>query len=161
MLGRPPADAGVFSHWHGRAATTGPHLGSATIRHICSVNRSVLIVDDHASFRVSARLLLSAEGYEVVGEAEDGRTGLAAAERLAPDVVLLDVRLPDTNGFEVAAELAARCAAIVVLTSSHDGSDFGTLVQNSGAGGFIPKADLSGAALDALLQGATQSPGGP
>jgi DNA-binding NarL/FixJ family response regulator len=125
------------------------------------VNRSVLIVDDHASFRVSARLLLTAEGYEVVGEAEDGRTGLSEAERLAPDVVLLDVFLPDIDGFEVASEIAARGAVIVVLTSSHDGGDFGALVQESGAGGFIPKAELSGEALDALLQGTTQVPEGP
>ena len=121
----------------------------------------MLIVDDHASFRVSARLLLTAGGYEVVGEAEDGRTGLSEAERLAPDVVLLDVFLPDIDGFEVASEIAARGAAIVVLTSSHDGGDFGALVQESGAGGFIPKAELSGKALDAVLQATTQVPEGP
>jgi two-component system response regulator EvgA len=125
------------------------------------VNRSVLIVDDHASFRASARLLLTAEGYEVVGEAEDGRSGLSEAERLVPDIVLLDVFLPDIDGFEVASELTARGAAIVILTSSRDGRDFGPLVRESGAGGFIAKSALSGHALDALLEGRTESPGGP
>lgn len=121
----------------------------------------MLIVDDHKSFRASARLLLTAEGYKVVGEAEDGRTGLSEAERLAPDLVLLDVVLPDIDGFQVASELAARGPAIVVLTSSRDRRDFGSLVQESAACGFIPKTELSGKALDALLEGGTELPGGP
>ena len=66
---------------------------------------SVLIVDDHPSFRASARMLLECEGFEVVGEAEDGMSALEAVDRLQPDVVLLDVQLPDINGFEVAARL--------------------------------------------------------
>jgi len=114
---------------------------------------TVLIVDDHPSFRASARALLQAEGFEVVGEAADGAEALRAAEELRPDVVLLDVQLPDIDGFEVAAELARRNgrAPAVVLTSSRDGSDFGPLVTQSGARGFVPKADLSAAALVALL----------
>jgi DNA-binding NarL/FixJ family response regulator len=113
---------------------------------------TVLIVDDHPSFRTTARLLLEAEGYLVVGEAEDGATALTEAARLQPDWVLLDVRLPDGNGFDVAATLSAnRDAPAVVLTSSHDSSDFGSLVARSGARGFVPKSELSGAALAALL----------
>lgn len=122
------------------------------------MNKGVLIVDDHASFRANARLLLSSEGYIVVGEAADGRTGLAEAERLAPDIVLLDVFLPDIDGFQVASELTARTLGIVVLTSSHDGRDFGSLIQESGAHGFIPKMELSGRALDALVEGRSESP---
>ncbi len=68
---------------------------------------SVLIVDDHPSFRLSARRMLEAYGYTVVGEAEDGERALAAAEELKPDLVLLDVQLPDIDGFEVAERLAA------------------------------------------------------
>ncbi len=120
----------------------------ATIR---PMTRSVLIVDDHQSFRQSARLLLEAEGYEVLGEAEDGRSALSEAERLGPEVVLLDVFLPDVDGFEVAAELTARGLAVVVLTSSRDGQDFGSLIEESGARGFIPKPELSGTALAALI----------
>ena len=114
---------------------------------------SVLIVDDHPSFRASARALLQAEGFEVVGEAADGAEALRAAEELHPDVVLLDVQLPDTDGFDVAARLTrgAANAPAVVLTSSRDGSDFGPLVAYSGARGFVPKAELSAAALADLL----------
>ena len=113
---------------------------------------TVLIVDDHPSFRASARALLEAEGFEVVGEAEDGASGLRAARELSPELVLLDVQLPDLNGFEVAAQLTdGGNGPVVVLVSSRDGSDFGSLVESSGARGFIPKAELSGAALVALI----------
>jgi len=113
----------------------------------------VLIVDDHPSFRTNARAVLEAEGFDVVGEAEDGLSGLDAAARLEPQLVLLDVHLPDIDGFEVAARLTnGGGGPAVVLVSSRDGSDFGPLVSRSGAKGFIPKAELSGAALRALLQ---------
>ena len=114
---------------------------------------NVLIVDDHPSFRTSARAVLEAEGFDVVGEAEDGASGLDAAAKLAPQLVLLDVHLPDIDGFEVAARLTnGGGGPAVVLVSSRDSSDFGPLVSRSGAKGFIPKAELSGAALRALLQ---------
>lgn len=113
---------------------------------------SILIVDDHPSFRAVARRLLEAEGYVVVGEAEDGAAAIAAVRALRPEIVLLDVHLPDTNGFDVAAELtAAGPAPVVVLVSSHESADFGPLVSRSGARGFVSKGDLSGAALSALV----------
>jgi Response regulator containing a CheY-like receiver domain and an HTH DNA-binding domain len=113
---------------------------------------TVLIVDDHPSFRASARELLEAEGFEVIGEAEDGASALAAIHELRPDVVLLDVQLPDMNGFEVAAEVTSNGSGpAIVLVSSRDGSDFGPLVHESGARGFIAKGDLSGARLSALI----------
>jgi DNA-binding NarL/FixJ family response regulator len=113
---------------------------------------SVLIVDDHPSFRANARALLEAEGFDVIGEAEDGESALSEAARLSPELVLLDVQLPDLDGFEVAARLTnGGSGPAVVLVSSRDGSDFGPLVERSGARGFIPKAELSGAALTALL----------
>ena len=113
---------------------------------------SVLIVDDHPSFRATARALLQAEGFDVVGEAENGVAALRQAKELHPDVVLLDVQLPDFDGFEVASRLTGNgTGPRVVLTSSRDGSDFGPLVPQSGARGFIPKAELSGAALKAVL----------
>jgi DNA-binding NarL/FixJ family response regulator len=113
---------------------------------------TVLIVDDHPSFRASARALLEAEGFVVVGEAENGVQALRVAKETRPDVVLLDVQLPDFDGFEVASRLTANgSSALVVLTSSRDGSDFGHLVPDSGARGFIPKAELSGEALTALI----------
>jgi DNA-binding NarL/FixJ family response regulator len=111
---------------------------------------SVLIVDDHPSFRASARMLLECEGYVVVGEAADGRTALEAVRELRPDLVLLDVQLPDIDGPEVAARLAEANGAnpAIILTSSRDLEDIGVL---SGVRGFIPKSELSGAALEALL----------
>jgi CheY-like chemotaxis protein len=116
------------------------------------VPTSVLIVDDHPSFRASARRMLEAGGYTVVGEAADGEAALAAAEKLAPDLVLLDVQLPDIDGFEVAARLESRGSApVIVLTSSRDGADFGTAVAESPARGFIAKAELSGATLAELV----------
>ena len=112
------------------------------------MNRTVLIVDDHPSFRQVARLLLEAAGYSVVGEAADGAAALENARRLRPELVLLDVHLPDLDGFDVAARITGgEDAPVVILTSSHDGSDFGTLVECSGARGFIPKAELSGERL--------------
>lgn len=116
-----------------------------------TVSKSILIVDDHATFRRSARLLLEAEGYEVVGEAEDGRSALSAAEILKPEIVLLDVYLPDVDGFEIASELTSRGRAVVVLISSRDGRDFGPLVAESGARGFIAKTELSGASLATVV----------
>lgn len=113
---------------------------------------SVLIVDDHPSFRSSARMLLEAEGFDVVGEARDGRSALTEAARLRPDVVLLDVQLPDIDGIEVAAELTSSVGGpAVVLTSSRDLADLGPVRERCAVRGFIPKAELSGAALEALL----------
>jgi DNA-binding NarL/FixJ family response regulator len=111
---------------------------------------TVLIVDDHPSFRATARLLLEVEGYDVIGEAEDGETAITAAERLRPDLVLLDVNLPGIDGFAVARELQG--GPTVILISSRDPSDYGTLVSASGARGFISKAELSGDALAQLLR---------
>jgi two-component system response regulator EvgA len=113
---------------------------------------SVLIVDDHPSFRASARRLLEAEGFEVVGEAGDGHAAIAAARELQPDLVLLDVQLPDLDGFEVAARLAASgLRSAVILTSSRNPAEYGQLDTDTAVRGFVPKAELSGAVLTALL----------
>jgi DNA-binding NarL/FixJ family response regulator len=119
-----------------------------------AVPMSVLIVDDHARFRARARRLLESEGFTVVGEAHDGASGLAAARDLAPDVVLLDVHLPDADGFDLAASFADAGEGdgpIVILTSSLDASDVVSLLPESGARGFVPKDQLSGPALAAVL----------
>jgi DNA-binding NarL/FixJ family response regulator len=114
---------------------------------------TVLVVDDHPSFRRTARALLESEGFEVVGEAADGASAIEAVRSLRPDVVLLDVYLPDIDGFEVAAALSRNGPqSKIVLTSSHDVRDFGRLVEGSGALGFIPKAELSRATLCPLLE---------
>ena len=116
------------------------------------MSTKVLIVDDHPTFRSTARLLLESEGFDVVGEAPDGMSAIAAAGELRPDLVLLDVNLPDLDGFDVASRITSTNGApAVVLTSSRDSSDFGPLVHRSGACGFIPKGELSGAALAKLM----------
>ena len=114
--------------------------------------RTVVIADDHPSFRASARAILQSEGFDVVGEAEDGAGALAAVHALDPDVLLLDVQLPDMDGFAVCGELSLNGGPpAVVLVSSRDASDYGGLIEQSGARGFIPKAELSGTALSDLL----------
>jgi DNA-binding NarL/FixJ family response regulator len=116
------------------------------------VSPTILIVDDHPTFRATARMLLEAEGYDVIGEAPDGHSAIDEARRLGPDVVLLDVNLPDIDGFAVAERITAEERhPAVVLVSSRDPSDFGPLVAGSGARGFIPKGELSGAAIAELL----------
>jgi DNA-binding NarL/FixJ family response regulator len=116
------------------------------------VEWTILIVDDHPGFRSAARALLEADGFEVVGEAADGESGLAAAARLRPGLVLLDIQLPDLDGFEVARRLSqAGDPPLVVLVSSRDSSAYRRRLADSPARGFVAKSDLSGAALSALL----------
>jgi DNA-binding NarL/FixJ family response regulator len=123
-------------------------VGATRIRPVMSV----LIVDDHPSFRASARRLLEAEGFNVVGEAADGHEAIAAALELKPDLVLLDVQLPDLDGFEVAGRLnALGLLSAVILTSSRDAREYGPLIAESPMRGFVPKAELSGAVLTHLL----------
>jgi DNA-binding NarL/FixJ family response regulator len=119
------------------------------------MSRRVLIVDDHSGFRAQARALLTAAGYRVVGEAGDGASALRAVSDLSPDVVLLDVQLPDTTGFEVARQvLDDPDPPAVVLISSRAASDYGRRIGASGARGFISKADLSAPAVRAVIEGA-------
>ena len=115
--------------------------------------RRVLVVDDHPSFRKCARALLTSEGFDVVGEAEDGASALALAAELSPDLVLLDIQLPDISGFEVVSRLHEKNPELeIVLVSSRDGSAYGSSLGASGARGFITKGDLSGPALARLLE---------
>jgi DNA-binding NarL/FixJ family response regulator len=113
---------------------------------------TILLIDDHAAFRTQARALLAADGFSVIGEAVDGVSGLEAVRTLRPDVVLLDIGLPDIEGFEVARELAVTGPpSFVVLTSSREASDYGPRLTSSRAVGFITKDELSGAAIRALV----------
>jgi DNA-binding NarL/FixJ family response regulator len=112
----------------------------------------VLIVDDHTDFRRSARALLEAEGFHVVGEAADGSEAIRAVDLLQPDVVLLDIQLPGPDGLTVAEQIGARSdSPTLVLISSRDAAAYGPRLAQSPARGFIPKGALSGEALAALL----------
>ena len=127
-------------------------MAAASTRGHDGAMRTVLIVDDHATFRGSARAVLEAGGFDVVGEAATVEEALEAVARTLPQVVLLDVELPDGNGFDLAERLTANGAKVnVVLVSSRDYSDFVALVTQSGARGFLPKAELSGERLAALV----------
>jgi CheY-like chemotaxis protein len=111
----------------------------------------VLVVDDHAGFRRLARRVLERAGFQVA-EASDGAGAVAEAGRLRPDVVLLDIQLPDVDGFAIAELLAeAEHPPPVVLTSTREAVDYGERVRRSSAVGFLPKTALSGPALKALL----------
>ena len=113
---------------------------------------TILVVDDHGGFRATARRLLERDGWSVIGEAADGLTGLAAAASLAPDVVLLDIGLPDVDGFAVAERLAARAGApSIILISSRDHETYRERVRSSPAAAFLAKQDLDGAVLRSLL----------
>ena len=115
---------------------------------------TVLIVDDHAAFRSSARLLLESEGFQVIGEADNGESAVEKTAELGPDLVLLDVQLPDIDGFEVASRVThTDSSPVVILVSSREAADFGPLVSSCGARGFVAKADLSGDRVRSLLDG--------
>ena len=130
-------------------ATMRDPTPSATID---GMRPTVLIVDDHASFRDAAGALLESDGFRVVGEAADGESALTAVAWLQPQIVLLDVQLPDMDGFAVAAELAARPGApVVVLVSSRDATAYAARLGDTPALGFLAKRDLSGAALAAIV----------
>jgi DNA-binding NarL/FixJ family response regulator len=124
----------------------------ATCGTISCVRPTVLIVDDHAAFRASARALLQAEGFDVVGDASDGASALQAVLRLRPEIVLLDIQLPDLDGLAVAEQLAAVSnAPAIVLISSRDAAVYGPRIRSAPACGFIPKSALSGETLAALV----------
>jgi DNA-binding NarL/FixJ family response regulator len=114
--------------------------------------QTVLVVDDHEGFRTYARVFLGTQGFDVVGEAVDGAAALEASSRLNPDVVLLDVQLPDIDGFEVSRRLTAgRDAPIVVLVSTREADDYGARIRECGARAFLTKSKLTASAVREVL----------
>jgi DNA-binding NarL/FixJ family response regulator len=114
---------------------------------------SVLIVDDHAGFVAEARQLLEADGFDVVGEAEDGQAAIKLLAAGHPDLVLVDIALPDMDGFTLAGLLvAATPRSQIILISSRDQSTYGSRVADAPAIGFLRKDDLSGSAIRRLIR---------
>jgi DNA-binding NarL/FixJ family response regulator len=134
-------------------ATAVPTLArSADFGDYLCMSQTVLIVDDNPRFRVRARRWLEAEGYTVVGEAADGASALDESSARKPEVVLLDVQLPDMSGLVVAEHLVREPEPpVVVLTSTHDLNEFGDAVERCGARGFVPKAELTAETLAEVL----------
>ena len=148
----------LVSAGSGLAPIRARYLGPAPMQvaeesaTLSGMGRSILIVDDHDGFRSFARAVLEADGFEVVGEAADGVSALEAAGRLRPDLVLLDVQLPDLDGFEVAERLAREeDPPVVVLVSTRDAASYRNRLVRTPARGFISKAELSGPAVTAVV----------
>jgi CheY-like chemotaxis protein len=143
--------------WHGSfrrlfETAASPDAGARDLWQDRSMARTVLIVDDHEAFRESASALLEAEGFRVVGQAADAEAAVSESQRLRPEVVLLDIRLPGLDGFAVAERLSALPdAPLVVLISSRDAAAYGPRLEAAPARGFIAKRELSGEALAALV----------
>lgn len=123
---------------------------SATIGHVAV---TVVIVDDHAGFRRAARAVLESEGFIVLGEAGDARSGYDLVASVRPDVALLDIGLPDEDGFELTDRLMVRAdPPIVVLISGRGRAFYQDRLDRTRARGFIAKRDLTGATLGALMR---------
>ncbi len=116
------------------------------------MRQTVLIVDDSSAFRASARALLEADGYAVIGDAVDGGDAVAQATRLRPQVVLLDIQLPDEDGFSVADRLAGLPdPPVVVLVSGRPVETYAGRLAVTTARGFVAKDELFDGALASLL----------
>jgi DNA-binding NarL/FixJ family response regulator len=144
---------------HIGAATGSPFSAATDARERLRCNpsemrESVVIVDDNDAFRARTRALLDAEGYDVLGEADDGAGGLRLLRELRPDLALLDVQLPDTDGFTLAERLHAGGGdTAVIIISTREADDYASSVARCGALGFISKSELCGAAMQQLVAG--------
>jgi two-component system chemotaxis response regulator CheY len=109
---------------------------------------TVLVVDDYPDFRLAARMMLESVGYRVVAEADCGAEALRLGASARPDLILLDIELPDMDGFAVSRELVSRFPTlVVVLCSVRDGGDYHLRARACGARGFVGKSTLSPASF--------------
>lgn len=123
-------------------------------------DRRVLVVDDQAPFRSAARAVVErTPGFAVAGEASGGEEGVEAAVALAPDLVLMDIRMPDLDGIAATDRIASRAPGVVVfLLSTYARDDLPEEVSTSGAAAYLHKEELSPAVLADLWR--THRPGG-
>lgn len=101
----------------------------------------LLLVDDHAVLRAGLRMLLSADPeLQIVGEAETGTEGVRMAEELQPDVVLMDISMPDMNGIEATRRIKSCCPEVAVLAlTMHEDDQYFFEMLSAGASGYVPK----------------------
>jgi len=117
------------------------------------VSRSVLIVDDDDAFRNLATRILTGWGHVVIGEAGTAAEALARVAELRPDTVLIDIGLPDGDGFALTARLRGMPWPVrVVLISSDADRANAAAADRAGASGFVPKDELSGPGLRQLIE---------
>jgi DNA-binding NarL/FixJ family response regulator len=123
---------------------------------------TVVTIDDQPRFRALARQLVdSVPGLHVIADASTGHEGLALVRSLRPDVVLLDVNLPDIDGIKVCVQLREeRPTPMVILVSSDDEPEYATAAHECGALAFVPKQRLTAALLQAILRAGPGSGGG-
>jgi DNA-binding NarL/FixJ family response regulator len=110
----------------------------------------VLIVDDHPTFRRAARRVLARlPGFELVGEADTGEESIEAARLLRPDLVLMDVHLPDISGLEASRRILsqAKDRPVVFLLSTYEAAEYGSQAAGCGALAYLPKAEFGPATL--------------
>lgn len=118
----------------------------------------VLIADDHAAIRAGLRLLLEAHGIDVVGEAADGAAAIGNARALRPDVVLMDVRMPGTDGIEATKAIAAESLAQVLVLTTFDLDEYVFGAVRAGAAGFLLKS-TTGPALQSAVEAVARGEG--
>jgi DNA-binding NarL/FixJ family response regulator len=117
-----------------------------------------LLVDDDARFRAKARRALVADGIDVVAEVENGADVAGAVAEWRPDVVLLDIGLPDIDGLDVARQLGAEAGGPVVILISTRDVDYGRRVAAGLAAGYVPKDELSQASILGVIGPAPLEP---
>ena len=147
---------GCFQSLQYRLAGRSLVLATGCVLRSCGtmgvVPPTVLIVDDHEVFRASSRALLQAGGFDVIGEAAGGLEAIEAVSMLHPEVVVLDIQLPDLDGLDVAERLAeAPDPPAVVLVSGREAATYGPRLSQAPARGFISKSEFSGKAPAALI----------
>ena len=149
----PSSTNGAYAQPAGASADQSEALKSATPEYDKSKDRiRVLLVDDHALVRAGIRALIEMiESIDVVGEAGNGADALASIERLHPQIVLLDITMPDMNGLEVLQKITARFTGVrVIILTMHEAREYAVQALHFGAAGFIPKSAAAAELKDAI-----------